>query len=98
MSQPGDNTLWVLSPKSIGEMRSVEAKVITAKPKAATNMPHAMRAGALTSWPFLAKMPKNSMLKGVSDTTKNGLNCWKSEGCVFVGSSIPKNKSTATSQ
>ena len=56
-------------------MRSVEAKVITAKPKAATNMPHAMRAGALTSWPFLAKMPKNNMLKGVSDTTKNGLNC-----------------------
>ena len=49
VSQPGDNTLWVLSPKSIGEMRSVEAKVMTAKPKAATNMPHAMRAGALTS-------------------------------------------------
>ena len=72
--------LCVLSPKSIGEIRLVDANVMTPKPNAATNIPQAIRDGALISCPFFAKTPKKSILKGVKATTKNGLNCWKSEG------------------
>ena len=88
MSHPGDSMLWVLSPNDIGEIRSVDAMVMTPNPRAATSIPHAIRVGALTSLPLLARAPKNAMLNGVSATTKNGLNCWKSDGCAYVGLSI----------
>ena len=64
-----------LSPRAIGDIKSVEANVITPKPMAATSIPQAIRVGALTSLPRLASEPKNAILNGVSATTKKGLNC-----------------------
>ena len=61
---------------------------MTPKPNAATNIPNAILQGAEGSLPFFAKVANMSMLMGVKATTKKGLNCWKSEGMIDVGSSI----------
>ena len=46
--------------------------------------------GAEGSLPFFARAPKMAMDSGVRATTKNGLNCWKSEGRIFTTPDIPE--------
>ena len=50
------------------------------------------------SLPLLARAPKIARDTGVRATTKNGLNCWKSEGCIFTGSGMPAYSAYAPPQ
>ena len=55
ISQLGLSTLCAESPRSLGEIRSVEAAVITAKPTPAKSIPKPIFTGAEGSLPLLAR-------------------------------------------
>ena len=79
------STSLTVPPSSAGEARPNEPTVSIRKPAAATSMPSPILRGADGSLPFDANALKMARENGVSATTKNGLNCWKSDG--WIGTS-----------
>ena len=97
MSQSGEmRSGLTVPPSSLGDARLSDANVRIEKPTAATIIPRPILRGAEGSLPFFASAPKIARDTGVNATTKNGLNCWKSEGRMFTTAGIPEKIAYAT--